>query len=79
MKKFFLAAFVATALSIGSQASASPTPFTKSPTAHDATPVVAITPESDAIAARSGPIRNLLRGLIELERRKNAWLRRTFS
>lgn len=79
MKKLLLAAFVAAALSIGSQASASPTPLIQPPTTHATLPAVAIAPQSDAVAARSGPIRNLLRGLIELERRKNAWLRRRFT
>ena len=71
MRNMLLAAVVAATLSIGTQASASPAPLKEAP--------VVATPDVDVVAARRGPIRNILRGLIEMERRKNAWLRRTFS
>ena len=73
MKKVLIAAIAAVALSIGSEASASQTPTHQA----DAPKQVTVAPESDAIAARRGS-RGIFRRLLELERRKNAWLRRTF-
>ncbi len=73
MKRILIAVLAASALSIGSQASAS------QPSTHlvDAPKQVVAAPEMDAIAARrKSP--SVLRRLLELERRKNAWLRRTF-
>ena len=73
MKKFLTAAVVAACLSIGSVASASQAPTPKVvPQAR-----VVFASDTDAVAARQ-PLRNILRGLIELERRKNAMLRRIF-
>ena len=74
MKKCLLAIVVTACLSFGSQASASHVSITEATTT-----VKVVAPETEAVAARSGPVRNILRGLIELERRKNAWLRRTFG
>ena len=73
MKKILIAVIAAAVLSIGSEASASQVP------AHqvDAPQQVTVAPESDAIAARRRS-RGFFRRLLELERRKNAWLRRTF-
>ncbi len=74
MRKFLIAVAAATALSIGSEASASQAPTVQIDTPQQ----FSVAPKSDEIAARSGPLRNVLRGLIELERRKNAMLRRVF-
>jgi hypothetical protein len=74
MRKFLIAAVAAAALSIGGEASASQAPTVPMETPQQ----LVVTPKSDQLAARSGPLRNLLRGLIELERRKNAMLRRVF-
>ena len=74
MKKLLIVAVTAAALSFGGQANAEEASPAKAPTAPD----VVTLDETDALIANRGPIRNLLRGLLELERRKNAWLRRTF-
>ena len=73
MKKLLMAAVVAAAMMFASDVSASPTPIAKV----DVSNTVA-QPEIDAVAARRGPVRAILGRLLELERRKNAWLRRTF-
>ena len=72
MKKLLIVAVTVAALSFGGQVSAEESAPTKAPE----TPQVLV--ETDHAVAARGPIRNLLRGLLELERRKNAWLRRTF-
>jgi hypothetical protein len=73
MKKILIAAVAAAVLSIGSEASAS------QPSTHqvDVPKQMVVAPESDTIAARRRSP-GVLRRLLELERRKNAWLRRTF-
>jgi hypothetical protein len=73
VKKILIAVIAAAVLSIGSEASASQVPTHQV----DVPQQVTVAPESDAIAARRRS-RGFFRRLLELERRKNAWLRRTF-
>lgn len=73
VKKILIAAIAAAVLSIGSEASASQI----STDQVNAPQQVTVAPESDTIASRRRS-RGVLRRLLELERRKNAWLRRTF-
>ncbi len=73
MKKLLLAVVVAGMLMFSADANASTAPIQKVDISAEVQQ-----PTADAVAARRGPIRGILRGLIDLERRKNAWLRRTF-
>ena len=71
MEKILIVVVAAAALLIGSQASASQT----SGAEVEKTRPTVVAPMVDQIAARRGP--GILRRLMEVERRKNAWLRRT--
>ncbi len=73
MKKSLFAIVAAAALSLGSEALAAQ-PSTPQV---DAPQQVTVAPQTDTIAAR-GRSRGVFGRLLELERRKNAWLRRTF-
>ncbi|NND98365.1 MAG: hypothetical protein HKN47_13670 [Pirellulaceae bacterium] len=74
MKKLLIATVAAAALTVGSTASASEAP---------AVPVqiptqVVVDLDTNAVAARRVRVFGIFGRLIELERRKNAWLRRAF-
>lgn len=78
MKKFLVAIAAAGMISFASTADAQ-TPATEAAPVAAAAPIIQNAPVTHSTrTVRSSRRGGLLSGLVELERRKNAWLRRTF-